>query len=207
VTAQSPTGFLVSISNPFPAIDNNWRFVWRIKCIDELIYLSGQSYAQRSLTRWFKLRLRPMTDETCCAAFSMVEIVSLRQNGVKFCEQNLNVLICQILGRIEYMKCGLLWSVTWASVSLSVTWLRCKNKAEWIEVPFEVETLGNSRNIVLDSSDFPHGFYVGCGLRQITLANCFTGNRDCAIDQARRNWCPYCRLQKCFLVGMNSQCK
>ena len=33
------------------------------------------------------------------------------------------------------------------------------------------------------------------------------GNRDCAIDRARRNWCPYCRLQKCFTVGMNSECK
>ncbi|KAL1512966.1 hypothetical protein ABEB36_002461 [Hypothenemus hampei] len=40
-------------------------------------------------------------------------------------------------------------------------------------------------------------------VRKNVLYTCIAGNGKCAIDKARRNWCPYCRLRRCFTVNMN----
>lgn len=53
---------------------------------------------------------------------------------------------------------------------------------------------------------FTHVFVRSCfffvklqNVTKIFLA----GDGRCIIDKARRNWCPYCRLQRCFAVQMN----
>ncbi|XP_059611065.1 retinoic acid receptor RXR-beta [Phlebotomus argentipes] len=40
-------------------------------------------------------------------------------------------------------------------------------------------------------------------VRKSALYTCIAGKGNCVIDKARRNWCPYCRLQRCFSAGMN----
>uniref|UniRef100_A0A1B0C9U6 Nuclear receptor domain-containing protein n=3 Tax=Lutzomyia longipalpis TaxID=7200 RepID=A0A1B0C9U6_LUTLO len=40
-------------------------------------------------------------------------------------------------------------------------------------------------------------------VRKSALYACIAGKGNCVIDKARRNWCPYCRLQRCFSAGMN----
>ncbi|TGZ48414.1 Uncharacterized protein DBV15_02761 [Temnothorax longispinosus] len=45
--------------------------------------------------------------------------------------------------------------------------------------------------------------YTGhSSIKRILLGDATDGS--CTVDKARRNWCPHCRLKKCFTVGMNT---
>lgn len=40
-------------------------------------------------------------------------------------------------------------------------------------------------------------------VRKGTHYTCIAVKGNCVVDKARRNWCPFCRFQRCLVVGMN----
>ncbi|XP_042336241.1 nuclear receptor subfamily 2 group F member 6 isoform X7 [Sceloporus undulatus] len=50
-----------------------------------------------------------------------------------------------------------------------------------------------------------HKSEAGKNAREAKPAKCCWSNRDCQIDQHHRNQCQYCRLKKCFRVGMRKE--
>uniref|UniRef100_A0A2K6VB68 Uncharacterized protein n=1 Tax=Anopheles darlingi TaxID=43151 RepID=A0A2K6VB68_ANODA len=49
-----------------------------------------------------------------------------------------------------------------------------------------------------------NGPHTVASVFQSCVCSSLAGPGGCSVDKARRNWCPFCRLQKCFLVGMNA---
>ena len=49
------------------------------------------------------------------------------------------------------------------------------------------------------------GEYVNCSVCKSVWLSLFRSNRECQIDQHHRNQCQYCRLKKCFRVGMRKE--
>lgn len=57
--------------------------------------------------------------------------------------------------------------------------------------------------------DFFFSWFQGFFRRSIQKNMVYTCHRDknCVINKVTRNRCQYCRLQKCFEVGMSKECK
>lgn len=88
--------------------------------------------------------------------------------------------------------------------------------AELLEIAISLDMnrpVYNSASCVVcgDKSSGKHyGVYCcdGCScffkrsVRKTASYICITDKEQCVIDKTRRNWCPFCRLEKCFAVGM-----